>query len=346
VPVDRVVSPAWDVGPAPRVSVVVATCGRAGMLPDVVQALQSQRVDRSSFEVVVVDDASADDSWSVIGALAATTTLRLVGVRLGANVGAGAARGTGVAEARGEVVAFTDDDCIPAEQWLERLTAPLLDSGDDLPPALVVQGRTEPWPEDAEAGGPWARTVWVLRPTWLFETCNIAYRRADLERAGGFLGWEEAPASPTGRPTGEDALLGWRVVSSGARLKFEPDALVHHRNFPATYGQWLAEQRGRAVFPALAARSPLARRAFFGRWFLAPRSAATVLALAAVVAGIGRGRHRYLVGALPWMVLALPEARARGGRHPAVRLAQLALVDLAGLAATARASAEHRRVVL
>ena len=345
-PMAVVRTPGWDRGPAPRVSVVVATCGRSGMLRTLLDALEAQTFDRAQFEVVVVDDASPDDTWSVLTDAAATSPLRLVGLRLGANSGAGAARTAGVGQARGSVVAFTDDDCVPVADWLEHLTAPLLDSGETDPPPMVVQGRTEPWPEDAEAGGPWARTVWVLRPTWLFETCNIAYRRADLVEAGGFPGWQEAPASPTGRPTGEDALLGWRVVEAGSRLLFEPDALVHHRNFPATYRQWLAEQRGRAVFPALVARSPLARRAFWAGWFLAPRSAATVVAVAGVVLGCGRRRTRYLVAVVPWVALALPEARARQGRPVAVRLVQLAVVDLVGLAATARASAEHRALVL
>lgn len=315
------------------------------MLAGLLRALEAQDFGHRRFEVVVVDDASPDGTWAVANEAAGHTPLRLAAIRLGANAGAGTARTIGTAHARGAVVAFTDDDCLPTSTWLSRLTASLLDAGEGLP-SLVVQGRTIPWPDDAEEAGPWARTVWVLKPTWLFETCNIAYRRFDLERAGGFVGWDRAPRSPTGRPTGEDALLGWDVVAGGAALVFEPEALVHHRNFPATYRQWLAEQRGREVFPALAARSPYARRAFWGRWFLAPRSAATLLAVLAVAGVLTRGRARHLLGVVPWVALALPEARARRGRHPVVRLVQLALIDLAGLRATLRASVTQRTVVL
>ena len=63
-------------------------------------------------------------------------------------------------------------------------------------PHVVVQGRTEGWPED-DRHDPWARTVWVLRPTWLFETCNVAYRRRDVELAGGFPGATRRRAVPT-----------------------------------------------------------------------------------------------------------------------------------------------------
>lgn len=337
----RLASPGFEAGSVPRVSVVIATHSRSQLIPDVLAALQSQTLGTEEFEVVVVDDASTDDTWSVLERCAAGTTLRLKCVRLGVNSGAGGARTVGVNSARAEVVAFTDDDCLPDSSWLERLIAPF-DAGGD----VVVQGRTVSWPGDAAEAGPWARTVWVLGPTWLFETCNVAYRRADVQAVGGFPGRDEAPATVTGRPTGEDALLGWKVVDRGAALVFAPDALVHHRNVPGSWWQWVREQRGRAVFPALAARSPYARRAFWARWFLGPRSAATALGVASLGLWVFSRKRRWLWGVAPWVTLALPEAHNRPGRPEALRLVQLAVVDVAGLAATLRSSIRHRKLVL
>lgn len=343
--VGQAASPSHGGGGQPRVSVVVATHDRARFLPELLAALGAQTLHRAHFEVIVVDDHSSGPSWSVLVEAAATSELRLLCLRLGSNLGSGAARSVGLAQCRAPVVAFTDDDCLPTPEWLETLTAPLRD-GPGAPTSVVVQGRTEPWPEDVGDAGPWARTLWVLRPTWLFETCNIAYRYADLHDVGGFPSRAETPPVPSGRQVGEDALTGWKVIDGGARLVFEPDALVHHRNSPATYRDWLRDQRGRAVFPALVARSRRARRAFWCRWFLTPRTAAAALGAISVAASVWGRRPGWSIGALPWVVLALPEARSRRGRHPAVRLAQLALVDLAGLAATARASVRHRRLVL
>lgn len=330
----------------PDVTVVVPTFGRAGFLADLLAALAAQTLDPTRFEVVVVDDASPDETWGRLGELCSRTTLRLLGLRLGENGGQGPGRNAGVARARAPVVAFTDDDCIPAPGWLEALSRPLLPGAGAPDRPVVVQGRTLPWPEDAGGVGPWFRSLWVLGPSWLFETCNIAYRRADLETAGGFASRAGAPTDRTGKLVGEDALLGWRVVERGARLVFCEAALVHHRHLPASYGQWLQAQWGKSVFPRLAARSVLARRAFWGRWFLAPRTAAFDLAVAGALLGALTGRARWLVAAGPWVGLALPEAAGRPGRHPAVRLAQAGLGDLVGLASLVTGSVRARTLVL
>ena len=330
-------------GSAPSVSVVVATRDRAPFLPDLLAALAAQTMEPGRFEVVVVDDGSADDTWPVLEAWAEASALRLRGLRLDHSVGQGPARNVGVLAARGAIVAFTDDDCLPEPSWLRALTEPL--EGGENAPHVVVQGRTEGWPGD-DRHGPWARTVWVLRPTWLFETCNVAYRRRDLELAGGFPGRDEAPSGADGKLVGEDAILGWRVIERGAQLRFEPGALVHHRHFAATYPEWLRDQRGRGAFPGLVRRSDVARRALWHRVFLAPRTAAYDLALVSLCLGALTRRSRWLWGVAPWIWLALPEAVDRDGRHPLIRLAQLALGDTVGAAALAQASWQERRPVL
>ena len=342
---DRAESRRYGDEAVPEVSVVTATHGRAGYLPAFLDALAAQSVGLDRFEVVVVDDASDDDTWQALLAAADRTDLRLLCVRLARNVGSGAARTLGLGCCRGAVVAFTDDDCLPTPQWLAHLCAPLEGPSGEAA-SVVVQGRTTPWPEDQAAGGPWARTLWVLEPTWLFETCNIAYRRVDLEAVGGFPSAGETPPVPSGRQVGEDAITGWRVVERGGRLVFAHEALVFHRNVPASFGQWIADQRGKAVFPALAARHALARRAFWARWFLTPRSAAVVVSILSVGALAVSRRPGWGAGLVPWVVLALPEARSRPGRPLVVRLAQVGLADVAGLAATAGASIRHRTLVL
>ncbi|MCL4422931.1 MAG: glycosyltransferase [Actinobacteria bacterium] len=206
------------------------------------------------------------------------------------------------------------------------------------------------WPEDAKGPGsgvgPWARSVWVLGPTWLFETCNIAYRHADLEKVGCFPSGAQSIKGALGRAFGEDAILGWRVHESGAELVFAPEALVHHRLLPCSYWQWLLEQYGRRGFPGLVSQNPAIRRAFWNRIFLARRTAAFDLALAACGCSFTSRKARWLLGCLPWIWLALPEAAGRRGRNPGVRLIQLAIGDLVGMAGLAAGSLKHRRLVL
>jgi glycosyltransferase involved in cell wall biosynthesis len=342
----QVASEAYPGSTAPIVSVIVSTFSRAPFLADLVTALARQTFDLRRFEVILVDDASPDDTWDRIVALARRTPLRLLGVRLAANSGQGPGRNAGVSRARSPLVAFTDDDCIPSPEWLAELTAPLLSDGGATSRPRVVQGRTEPWPDDASTVGPWCRTVHVVRPTWLFETCNVAYRACDFERAGGFPGRGEAPVERSGKLVGEDALLGWRVTMDGAELSFAAGALVHHRHLPASYADWLAGQRGKAVFPALVGRSAVGRRALWRRWFLARRTAAFDGAVAGALAAVLLRRPRWLLCAGPWVWSALPDAAARPGRHPAVRLAQVAVGDLVSLAALLTGSVRSRTLVL
>ena len=338
-------SAAWRVDRPPPLSVVVSTFGRAGFLPALFAALEAQTVAAGSFELIVVDDASTDGTWEILGGLVAATVLPARALRLERNAGQGAGRNVGLTVTRGEVVAFTDDDCLPAPQWLERLTEPF-GPAHGASPAVVSQGRTQAWPGDEDEAGAWARTVWVLRPTWLFETCNIAYRRADLVGVGGFPTSGDAPVGPHGRIVGEDAIAGWRVIESGAELVFAPEALVHHRHLPASFLDWLAEQRGRGCFPGLVNRSPHGRRALWRSWFLAPRSAAFDLAMVALLGALCSRRTRWLVGVAPWVLLALPEARSRKGRPAAVRLAQLFAGDSVGAVCLISASLRNRSVVL
>jgi hypothetical protein len=363
--VDVLTSAAWS-SAAPAVSVVVATHDRARMLTGLLEALEHQVAPASGFEVVVVDDGSTDGTWDVLAATVARTTLPLLALRQPVAAGQGEARQRGLEIARGSVVAFTDDDCVPTASWVVALTRPLLRPAGP----VVAQGRTVPWPEDADEGGPWARTVWVLRPTWLFETCNVAYRVEPLRRAGGFPRRGEAPVGPHGRLVGEDALTAWRLLDQPGTPPpvFVPGALVHHRHHPSSYRAFVTEQRGRGMFPAIVGRSPHGRLVLWQRWFLAPRTAALDVALAAGIAAAVGGRRRsgrrvpavravrcrspvsratvVGLGAVPWLVLAWREAGDRSGAPRVVRLAQLLMADGVGLAAQIAGSVRSRTVVV
>ncbi|MHB1710035.1 MAG: glycosyltransferase family 2 protein [Acidimicrobiales bacterium] len=327
-------------------SVVISTRNRTNFLPGLLDALSAQTYDKERYEVILVDDASTDGTWNVVEAAARRTDLRLLGLRLSARGGQGPGRNAGIARSRAAIIAFTDDDCIPAPGWLGALCEAFPPDLEGTRPQVVAQGRTVAWKLDEDTAGAWARTIWVVRPTWLFETCNIAYRSVDLVRAGGFPGPGDAPVAADGKLVGEDALLGWRVTGQGARLVFVPEAEVGHRHLDASYADWVLDLRGRSVFPVLVRRDRSARRALWARYFLASRTAAFDAAVVGTALSLGTRQTRWLLGALPWLWLALPEAAERKGRHPAVRLAQVGLGDLVGFQALVRSSLRERRIVL
>jgi GT2 family glycosyltransferase len=327
-------------GAPPAASVVVPTYDRAAFLPGLVAALEAQSVGPERFEVILVDNGSNDGTWKALEELARRTRLRLRAVRIEPNRGPAAARDLGARLARAPVICFTDDDCLPTPGWLEALLAGVAGGAD------VVQGRTEPDPTELGRAGPWDRTVWVRRATGLFETCNVAYRREPFLAAGGFAAAAGLVADADRRPFGEDAVVGHRVLAAGGRSGFAPEALVHHRMLPGTFAGWLREQRRLALFPALLRRVPTLRRSLWLGLFLGPRTAAVDLAAAAVVAAAAWRRPWPLAGVLPWIAVRWPAARRRRGRHPLVRLGQLAVGDALGLAALVAGSLRRRRLVL
>lgn len=167
---------------APRVSVVIPTRDRAGVLPRAIRSALAQTF--GDLEVIVVDDASTDGTPGVVQELAARDA-RVRAVRSDRAAGASAARNRGIALARGEFVAFLDDD----DEWLpEKLERqlPRAEGGADVvcSPYLFVdaEGRehvrgTAELPGDARATLLGGNTV---------ATPTVLARREALLEEGGF----------------------------------------------------------------------------------------------------------------------------------------------------------------
>jgi glycosyltransferase involved in cell wall biosynthesis len=208
-------------------SVVVATRNRRDLLGDLLTSLA--RCDPLPAEVVVVDDAG-DDALDP-SALANVAPFRLRVVRNDRCVGPGAARNRGVHASRGDLLLFTDDDCVVRTTWVGALASALESRGDEM--LGGVGGRVlardrdllsryfefhrilEPRPHDAE----YPRRIPYL------VTANCGIRRDVFMRAGGFDG--RIPAAG-----GEDAALSMRIVRSGYHFEREENAVVEHRFRP------------------------------------------------------------------------------------------------------------------
>jgi hypothetical protein len=331
---------------APQIAVVVATFRRPGLIAALLAALEAQTAAAGTFEVVIVDDGSGDETPSVLRRHVEAERLPLRVVLLPTSSGPAHARNAGAAASRAPLIAFTDDDCIPEPGWLGAFLRAF--DGAEI---AVVQGRTTP-PRQEPSPGPWARTIHVDGLSALFETCNVAYARRWFDQVGGFDEHDAVTGQHGGGSHfGEDAVLGGEVVAAGGAAAFAADAVVHHRWEPTPYAGFLRARWRLVGFPALAKRSPAVARRLTGGVFLSKRTASADLAAAgAILALLTRrpaGVAAAVVTAIPWLRQHWPEARSRAHGKPVVlRLAQLAGADAVGLAALVTGSIRHRRVVL
>jgi glycosyltransferase involved in cell wall biosynthesis len=114
---------------SPRVSVIVPTYNRAGLLIRAIDSILSQTF--TEFEVIVIDDASTDGTAAVLSGIADP---RVRVLRHDANGGGGAARNTGIVAARAEYLAFLDSDDV----WLPRTLETLMKAIGEAPPEVGV----------------------------------------------------------------------------------------------------------------------------------------------------------------------------------------------------------------
>lgn len=225
-------------GPWPPVSVVVCTHNGQRTLDECLARLGD--LTYPDYEVIVVNDGSGDASAEIArrhGAILIQTEHR----------GLGHARNKGIEAARGEIVAFLDDDAYPDCDWLHYVAALLRANGH-----AGVGGPNIP-PEDdgflAECvatapGGP----IHVLvsdREAEHVPGCNMAFRTDVLEEVGGFDERFET--------AGDDVDLCWRLQKANRTLGFSAGAVVMHRRRDSIH-RYLRQQYGYGRAEALLER--------------------------------------------------------------------------------------------
>lgn len=212
-----------------RASVVIPTYNRPGKLQRTVDSVLSQDVD--DYEVLVVDDGSNDPEQSaVLNSLNSEPRITVVEQE---NAGPAAARNNGWRQADGDIVLFTDDDCLVPTDWVSTLL-----EGFDHENIAAVGGPLVPTEEKfhertlarferlrAE------RTYRPIESTQIGDetvpfgiTANIAYRRTVLEEVDGFD--ETIPVA-----SGEDHDLMTRIGERRYKFKYVPTAVRHNDDY-------------------------------------------------------------------------------------------------------------------
>lgn len=208
---------------SPRISVAVCSYNGAHTIDWCLQGIK--QLDYPNFEVIVVDDGSADGTGDI--------ALRHgVQVLRTPNRGLSHARNLALEAATGEIVAYIDDDASPDPHWLAYLATAFSNSGHagvggpNLPP--LGDGLIAHCVANAP-GGP----VHVLLSDEEAEHipgCNMAFRRSALQSIGGF--------DTQFRVAGDDVDICWRLQEQGWTLGFSPAAVVWHRRRPSIKAYW------------------------------------------------------------------------------------------------------------
>jgi lipopolysaccharide/colanic/teichoic acid biosynthesis glycosyltransferase/glycosyltransferase involved in cell wall biosynthesis len=214
-----------------KISVIIPTFKSQEMISNCLRALGQQTIKRDTYEIIVVDDESTDNTPNIVNTF---PDVHLIVISHG---GPSVARNIGVKAASGELIVFTDSDCIPASNWLEEITAPFKDSQiigvkgvyrtnqDSLVSHFVQQ----------EYGYKYKRMA-SKRYIDFIDTSAAAYRREIFLLNGGF------DTSFT-VPSVEDQELSFRLAQKGYRMVIAPNAAVYHFHDRNLLEYWIRKYR-------------------------------------------------------------------------------------------------------
>lgn len=202
---------------APLASVIVPAYNAERTIGDTLEALLAQDYPPGRLEIIAVDNRSTDQTAAVMCRYPVHVVVER---RVQSSY---AARNTGLTVARGNVLLFTDADCLPDRDWARALVAALADED-----AGAAAGRIEPaaattlverFQIDERVLD--AANAFTRPPLPFAQTANAAYRRTIFERVGLF--------DPT-LVSGGDLDMAWRMQRAGWGLAYAPNALVRHRH--------------------------------------------------------------------------------------------------------------------
>lgn len=197
----------------PRVSVIVPHFNDPEALGQCLEALEGQTLPRQEYEIIVADNGSPQGEQALARLIAGRARLVIVPEK-----GAGPARNGGVEAAQGELLAFTDCDCLPEPQWLERGLEALArhDIAGGRMTVAVGHDRPMTGAEAFEVVFAFDNEAYV-KDKGFTVTANLFCRRADFERIGRFR-----------TQMSEDREWCQRALAMGLSLGYAAEAVVAH----------------------------------------------------------------------------------------------------------------------
>jgi GT2 family glycosyltransferase len=225
---------------AAHISIIIPTYNGALRISNCIESLLKQSGSHS-YEILVVNDGSTDNTIDVLKSFPSIQVITQL------NTGPAAARNRGAREARGEILLFTDDDCVPMSDWITEMLRPFTD-------AAVVGAKGI---YRTHQRGLAARFVQIeyedryrimqAHPDIDFiDTYSAAFRRDRFLEMNGY---------DTSFPVAcaEDIELSYRMSARGWKMRFSPTAIVYHSH-PDTFSNYLKKKYKFAFWRMLAVK--------------------------------------------------------------------------------------------
>jgi mycofactocin glycosyltransferase len=208
-------------GQLPLVSIIIPVRNRPLEIRDCLESLQRLDYPRDRYEVIVVDDASTDNTREVVSEFPATL------IAVGKNRQAPFCRNLAAQRAKGSILAFIDSDCLADPLWLRELVTYFKDPTTGAVGGMVDAHFKESGLDRYEEVksslimGPRARRS-QEKENWLYvPSCNLLVRRELFMDLHGF---EEDMF------VGEDVDLCWRIQDAGFHVEYRPEGKVYHKH--------------------------------------------------------------------------------------------------------------------
>ncbi len=216
-----------------KISIIVCTYNNVKRLKEAVKSLVNQTLDKNLFEILVIDNNSTDETISQVKSFQSKFTLPEIRLIEEKKQGLGYARNRGLKAAKGEYVAFIDDDAKADDHWLEngtkimedRKLKPLVAGGVILP---FYEERKPDWFKDEYEKRSWGEKERFLERDESLSGSNMIIRRAEAIKYGGF----ENKVGMKGRylSVGEETSLFEKIWGHNkeANIFYSPKLIVYH----------------------------------------------------------------------------------------------------------------------
>ena len=226
-----------------KVSVVIPTYNRKETLKQTLDALFSQSYPKDKYEIIAVDDGSTDGTKEMIDEIINKSLCKIIYIRQ-KNQGPAVARNKGIKSSEGEIILFTDDDCVPERDWISKHVRWYEKDVVGVGGLLISKNETLLDKMDYyRYKAQYIDRKLVYNPT-LIGTANCSYKREILAEVGGFD--ESFPF-----PGGEDGDLATRILRLGKTV-IDPNIIVYHLRknelSMSKIKQWFRNGRGDLLY--------------------------------------------------------------------------------------------------